>query len=1149
MNELPYTDTAIIDCSRSSASVKQDDNPAEWINQLNDTIQLEPGDRVSMYSSFINERGAGQAQSVELRGEAINFKTFKYTKIVEAGTTTKNFAFEMGIPQNFQREPDQPFTTQFENVEENIMTKDNEVNLIISYYKTMDTLSYIQLPRRFIPNFAEVQAPSDTEKNWAVFDAPEYGAVLKSPIPTTYTYGGTTYNSDVNNTYGYIKDDYKPIYTEINPPLVAALGVNSNINQPINNWVLKNDNTRYTILVRKKTQHSIEKKFIEKNVGDLVGPETSVIVDRDFMLPYYSRDPEASDYIPYRKKITLKLDKGFNSSSFIAEELTKQLAKTNVNPTNVVKNTLGDEYRFSGGGAVEYQTQINYPISKSAESETYNQFPATSDRSHDSFRYNQALNNHVSQGFGWDINDPSTWECALEPDPNLAGAYRVKDRPEYASTTYYEALQYIACKRPEIYEAGSAVNDIFGLELAKPFGTVDNGLDEAHFQNILTGGLITNLDYNEANCKLLKDFIESQAKYPELFSQENIINMYQDDGTAFQEGPPVVPSTSGETTNPYFKIIRTFNDFAGLADDLTTFTEDITMNATVNNSRFFHMNSAINKATNGIINLDTERYYSNDYSLYAQLGCSYYDWRGTSGNVGAATFNTALDTKRHSLPFLVHYDPLQKDIFYYIDDRTVDGKVIPANPPQTDNDGDIPSALGKFTYGFMGAKSGVFQEGVLKDKIVIFPNKIVRTDGVTGAGLPTELFIGGDIEYQRKLGFDRHFNAWGTCCVALTSGISSLSKFRTEFSEATIGAGIAGPEAIKPSYQGDANLTNFNVPLAKTYLGADKMTIGYDGQHFFFSDLHTALNKGNLANSEAGGLSGDGGLLCYKINPEQHYNNYSPVQFPYEQPHEVKYISDTAAASDRNITRVNQNITPWAVYDTTTGIFIEDFGYDESLWDTCLWKKLGFSYAQLHDSTTNRFTRYSNFPSGVSKPTTNAKIDAVDTKEWNQNQFFDPLFDGSLAHSKTIKLKVGEAATDVFNYRMLPQITITGIESIKILATDYPITSFKGYYTIRSDIISSNSYKGHLGDTAMDVIGICDKIYPVNDFITGSTTPIHFTVTAPRTLASVKTAVTDPDGKYSIVNGNSSILYKVERFRTLNLNVAADVMKELKNKQ
>ena len=60
-----YIDTILVECDRSSATIKQDDNPSAWTNQQNNTLQLLPNDKVSVYSSYINDVGSGQEAPIE----------------------------------------------------------------------------------------------------------------------------------------------------------------------------------------------------------------------------------------------------------------------------------------------------------------------------------------------------------------------------------------------------------------------------------------------------------------------------------------------------------------------------------------------------------------------------------------------------------------------------------------------------------------------------------------------------------------------------------------------------------------------------------------------------------------------------------------------------------------------------------------------------------------------------------------------------------------------------------------------------------------------------------------------------------------------------------------------------------------------------
>ena len=59
-----YTDTTLVECDRESSQTKSSTDNSRWTNDFNNTINLDAGDRVSVYSSFICERGANQPNSV-----------------------------------------------------------------------------------------------------------------------------------------------------------------------------------------------------------------------------------------------------------------------------------------------------------------------------------------------------------------------------------------------------------------------------------------------------------------------------------------------------------------------------------------------------------------------------------------------------------------------------------------------------------------------------------------------------------------------------------------------------------------------------------------------------------------------------------------------------------------------------------------------------------------------------------------------------------------------------------------------------------------------------------------------------------------------------------------------------------------------------
>ena len=147
-----YTDTTLVECDRESAQTKSPTDNSRWTNDFNNTINLEAGDRVSVYSSFICERGANQPNSVEFKGQTLGSKQLEH---LTATTTTRTYS----QAQTTIEDEEVPFTTTVNLLTEVETVKDNEVNILVGYYKTLDLLNYVQLPRRFIPDTSHQDFP------------------------------------------------------------------------------------------------------------------------------------------------------------------------------------------------------------------------------------------------------------------------------------------------------------------------------------------------------------------------------------------------------------------------------------------------------------------------------------------------------------------------------------------------------------------------------------------------------------------------------------------------------------------------------------------------------------------------------------------------------------------------------------------------------------------------------------------------------------------------------------------------------------------------------------------------------------------------------------------------------------------------------
>ena len=157
---------------------------------------------------------------------------------------------------------------------------------------------------------------------------------------------------------------------------------------------------------------------------------------------------------------------------------------------------------------------------------------------------------------------------------------------------------------------------------------------------------------------------------------------------------------------------------------------------------------------------------------------------------------------------------------------------------------------------------------------------------------------------------------------------------------------------------------------------------------------------------------------------------------PYEETIDFKYATGGTATSRR---RVNRNLDPYQVYDTTTGIFIEDFGYNQDVWTDSLWGRLGFTYNQLHNnSVPDRQKRYTDFTSTSNILTTNADVRSRDIKSWQQNKFTESQYSNTLFHSFQFKaFDAGTAKNQEAYLAFLPEI-IAPTSSVSIVAAEYP---------------------------------------------------------------------------------------------------------------
>jgi hypothetical protein len=1108
-----YEETILISCDRESAQTKQDDGlNSTWTNNFNETLQLEPGDRVSVYNSFVSERGSATSNSVEFKGVSLN-----KTKKIKYSTITKHYHV---VGNNL----DDPvlYREDINQVEENQEIFDNKTSIVINYYKTMDCLSYYQLPRRFIKNNGTVAVPRQPQENaWFVDDSADMGRVSReaSDIVFTETIPTQIVYVQQEDKYGLVDDDYVGILDESANTFTDAN--NYVIRQGrVKRWILKNNNERFTIMARKK---NILEDVFNDNSAD---PRDHYPADWDDQFPpYYARDPEFFDYVVYREKIDLEVSAGFNSAEYISTELTRQLQQTEVEEPDEQQNP----YISVVTPGLTRSQDIKQKTNLLLNSKCYKPFNSSNDFFQTNTNYETCVNNNAAAlGVQVGIDGPTLVH-------QVGGQWEVKNkvagfidgRQTNRCVDYYQSYQYIGCKRPEIYEAGIKLNDIFGFSL-RHLADLDG--THLHYKRY---GMILNLEYNNDNLTKLKNFIESQEIYPELFKQKNI-KLWSDASENIDVG------VHEFSANPYVS------------------ENNVNVHVNVNNARYLHMNDCLfmklnnslaNDGTSGGVNISR-----------IQLGNSYYDWIGNGMNqlgvLDQTTRSRTHDEKTQSRSFFFAYDPLQKDKYY---DTPLGYEIYEEGVTSK-----------KLTYGAFG-KTTIF--GV--DYIMIFPNVLQGelNDPVklpnTGrnVGLPPTFFthasdgVNGILtdSLSMKLGYDRHFNAWGNAFINLTTGIPEYSYNKpypgnvdppptTDYDGTTTQYGYSFPDVNNPQVGNTGNPSVYNeyghnlqVTNKKQYLGADRPNITYDGNHFSFANLHTDLNKGGLDELNLP-PTGDEGNTVYKINPTQKYNNWSPVQFPYEEIVKFDYTNSDPVERPDSYTRVNRNLSTFTIFDTTTGIFIEDFGYDETTFDDGLWGRLGFVYKQFNSGAvkSDRNTRMSGKIVNTNILTTNCNILTLDSKSWSQDKFYNSFHDGGICKPYQFfayhTVITTEPVTKDNYLKFLPEI-IEPATSTRFIGEDYPVQLDNGYYGIRSDLLSNNINTMGDGNTAYPLVAIADKINAVKDFYISSPGSVQHTITKPKILSSITTKICDPDGSPSRCSEKSVIVYRIEKTRRTTFDI------------
>jgi len=1049
-----YTDTLLINCSRKSGVEARSGNNSQnaiWTNSLGQAVKLDVGDKVEMESVFINEVGSANPSTIEFSGKQTRkmntIPTYTNTQKLEpfdVKSSTYDARYRLGKYRKLS-------TSLVE--EQQIPIQDNIAPLIYGYYLTANEYpNYFFQPRNFVFPYTRGEIPDDTIRRtlWTSGDRETHGSI-KFPV-----------NRDM-----YVFDDYH------------TLSFSFVIQHRV-------DNSRYTLFVKDNvyydyTLSNSETQFPTKSHNNIFSEAT---------------------YHRVRDRLDISVNKGFNTPSAVAEQITRQLTETK---TPESFNILDSDGR-------------DREITKVISSNTYKPIECAN-----FYQMNKA-----------------TYDAYIAATLPIGGDGGTANNQDL--TDYISSFAYIGVKRPEIFEEGRKMaNDIVPNcgEIRSATGSVitslltdgDEGFQitkdiafESDAPQREGDFIVTNIPYTRENLEKIRTFLDTQALYPELWdSIRNTVDYSLASQIEYEDDP--------STLDPVF-----------------TPTSD--------KSRFFHINRYTNIPTPGP-NIVNEGF-----------GCD----------------NFKPQTNREAIPSDV--DTSSTVVFFKWEEENRDLFLQPAESAS-------PSES-RLSYGFAQAfniKNHTQVGGIWtpSDYYVIQLNTLFL--GIPRSCATSFVDIGPSTYYGinpgRRIGFDFHANAYSTSIISPYSGQCSVDIGTRTIAD-TVDYYAPETHTRLQSLDGGYEYTDLSPYFTQVYTGANNPELRYNGEtnRFELVRLHTANNVGNTAfsgnpaeninNTTVGttlalkppSISADSGDTVYKLNPRPSQLGYSPAFLPYLSKAQQEYRNtayptnphdgNANTANRQYIQKQNQNIKPFAIFDSHGGIYIESFGYEEKNWLDNLWDILGFDYEQLQSSpsSSNVLTNRVNNDNKtlLYRPTTNAEVVSTDSKAYFTNRFGAAMYYTAppypynmfTAQATGGSHKYWDVTSPYLSY--IPQVTIK-TQSMAITANQLQKSVLKPYYAIRSSILEGYTAIG--GDPTganLPLISVVDKYSAQGDFFFGKG-QIQFTITKPTVIADITTAITDPDGELSNCDESSAIVYKITKLKKTPENILQMIFKEAEKSQ
>ena len=646
---------------------------------------------------------------------------------------------------------------------------------------------------------------------------------------------------------------------------------------------------------------------------------------------------------------------------------------------------------------------------------------------------------------------------------------------------YLQNYQYIGLKRPDLYDSGIKLiatmpnhtqESLKFCHLDLDINTSMTGVG----QNKLNASIQIAHEWKTENLNAWRDFFIAQGNYPELFENRT-------------------------------------NNYAGITN--------------VNNSRFLHMNLNEKQQTR----LGGDNVGANDgfTGEVANLNASSENSVPLFFDYDPSASNTLTNGNDNNPCYGCMYKKLSKNGSYVISFSTNGiGLVNPVdiignpfyNSSQTQPGIPLEYAYYSGSHSASGHSKGI----------------IVGNYQASGTNILNNAS-------GRICGFDKHFNAYGNAVIGLTDGyLNTDYQFLSHY----------GVNTIENNSLEQGNAIIDATPYArKIYLGAQEPKWEYSAsnQKFNIQQLHTPEYIGNLWNAGIDSASATYNTTenpnaqekVFKINKRLDNTNFTTDMIPYSQ----NYASGVSSAYlgvgdssgvDITLSRKNDMLEPWTIFDSHSGIFIEDFGITSDAWNKSMWDTLGFSYNQFHSSLSSSFNYNTRINESNKKnmpiTTTNADVNAGDTMSFVSNIFGANLFTSQVPLPQLFNGAISGQTPPFTDNRFpssYPAIT-QNQSSILIEADELPTKMSRAYYTIRTDLLDSYTYLGSKDSgEALKTISVVNKINGDGDYYFQQDNPLQFTITNPKMITNITTHICDPEGNSAQLNRDSCVMYRIDK--------------------